>query len=139
MRMMDVIDVLPLGLYEIVITHKNGQPTDKDGPHDFVARVEARTLDNIRGFGRNSEADDGAFATAARWSDITLAGYHSFFQPFVHSMTNEQTAELMRASNPTRLKYTMFGRDMPWMQHIPEVAEQARNNRQPAATYNPFL
>ncbi len=139
MRMMDVIDVLPPGLYEIVINRKNQRRAGGDRPSDFRARIEARTLDDIRDFGRNSEEEDQAFATAARWSDITLAGYRSFFQPFVRAMANEHSAETMRATNPFRLEYTLFGGDKPWMRNVPELAEHVRNNRKPVATDNPFF
>ena len=46
-------------------------------------RCEARTLDDIRALGGNDAADDRRFATAARVSEINLALYRTFLQPFI--------------------------------------------------------
>ena len=54
---MDIIDCLPPGLYEMVIS-----PRPADTPRggfvtgDWTARFEGRSLDNIRALGRNSPA-----------------------------------------------------------------------------------
>jgi len=139
MRMINLIDVLPPGLYELIVTPKtDAESGDDDIPGDFVARFEARTLDDIRRFGCNSKEDDRAFATVARWSEITLASYRTFFQPFVRSVVNEQTAEVMRAIKPERLQYALFTSHQPWMSMVAEAAEQVRNERNPVATDNPF-
>ena len=66
---MDVIDCLPPGLYEMVISPR---PTDVPPggfvSGDWIARFEARSLDDIRALGRNSPEDDRAFAAVARLS-----------------------------------------------------------------------
>lgn len=139
MHMMNVIDVLPPGLYELIVTPKtNGQATDAV-PGDFLGRLEARTLDDIRHFGRNSEDDDRAFASVARLSEITLSTYRTFMQPFVRAMANEQLAEWLRAVNPVRLDYTMFASDRPWMHFVPKAADMASQDRREVAPDNPFL
>jgi hypothetical protein len=51
----DLIDVLPPGLYEAVMTPK--QATDKYADligGDYLVRFETRTLDDIKAFGGNS-------------------------------------------------------------------------------------
>ena len=78
----DLIDVLPPGLYEAVMTPK--RPDDGDADligGDYLVRFEARTLDDIRSLGGNSEEDEKRFATAARMSEINLGLYRTFFQP----------------------------------------------------------
>ena len=62
----------------------------------FLSKFEARTLDDIRAFGRNSEADDRAFAAVARMSEIGLANYRAYVQPFVKAIASEQLAETIR-------------------------------------------
>ncbi|MFO1037268.1 MAG: DUF3141 domain-containing protein [Geminicoccaceae bacterium] len=140
MQTMDVIDCLPPGLYELVVTPKvPGEPGADLVQGDFLARFESRTLDDIRAFGRNSEADDRAFATVARMSEIGLAAYRTFMQPFVKAMGSEQLAAFNRATNPVRLQYTLFSDDKPWMQGVARAAEQARAARKPVAPENPLL
>ena len=59
-------------------------------------RCEARTLDDIRALGGNDAADERRFATAARVSEINLALYRTFVQPFVRQRMSAPVAELMR-------------------------------------------
>ena len=80
----DMIDVLPPGLYEAVIEAKTESTEGSEFvTGDWVMRCEARTLDDIRALGGNDAADDRRFATAARVSEINLALYRSFLQPFI--------------------------------------------------------
>jgi hypothetical protein len=55
----DLIDVLPPGLYEAVITPKEAaSPSDDDlVGGDYLVRFETRTLDDIRALGVNSFDD----------------------------------------------------------------------------------
>ena len=46
-------------------------------------RCEARTLDDIRAMGGNSPEDERRFATAERVSEINLAAYRKFVQPWI--------------------------------------------------------
>ena len=140
MNMMKLIDIMPPGLYELIVTPKTEEQKHDDSiPGDFLARFEARTLDDIRRFGRDSREDDRAFATVARWSEITLAGYRTFFQPLVRAFSNEQSAEFLRATNPLRLQYSLFASHQPWMRNVADAAAGARADRQPVAADNPFL
>ena len=140
MQTMDIVDVLPPGLYELVLTPKKpGAPGADLVKGDFLARFESRTLAEIRAFGRNSAADDLAFATAARLSDVNLAAYRTFLQPWVRSMSNQQLASLIRATNPARLQYTLFAQDSPLTQWSAAAADQVRAHRRPANSDNPFL
>ncbi len=139
-QMIDVIDCLPPGLYEMVIAPRAGDPP-KDG---FVAggwavRFEARTFDNIFALGRNSPDDDRAFAAAARLSEINLALYRVWLQPAVRTLSTEAAASFTRAANPLRLSYTMFTDANPWMTGVKALAGAAAASRRPAAADNPFL
>ncbi|MBV8439099.1 MAG: DUF3141 domain-containing protein [Hyphomicrobiales bacterium] len=140
MQTMDIIDILPPGLYELVLTEKKvGEPGADLVKSDFLARFEARTLADVRAFGRNSAEDDVAFATVARVSEVGLASYRTFLQPWVRSISNEQLAQAIRAMNPARLQYTVFAHDSPLMRWVADAANQVRAGRRPAASDNPFL
>ena len=75
----DLIDVLPPGLYEAVLTPK-GEAVDNPDlvTGEWVMRCEARTLDDIRALGGNDLEDERRFAAAARVSEINLALYRAF-------------------------------------------------------------
>ena len=53
---------------------------------EWIMRCEARTLDDIRALGGNDADDERRFATAARVSEINLAMYRTFVQPFVRAL-----------------------------------------------------
>ena len=58
---MDMIDLLPPGLYEAVITEVDEDTVNPELIHgQYLFRLEARTLDDIRALGGNSEEDDRA-------------------------------------------------------------------------------
>jgi len=140
MQLMDLIDCLPPGLYELVVTPKvAGEPGADLISGDFLSRFEARSLDDIPAFGRNSEDDDRAFAAVARMSEIGLANYRTYLQPFVKAIANEELANAIRAMHPTRLQYTAFGDANPMMKPIAESAAKVRANRHPVAEDNMFL
>ena len=89
MQLIDVIDCLPPGLYEMVIAPRAGDRAHgtASSPADWISRFEARTLDDIRALGRNSPEDDRAFAAVARLSEINLAIYRTTLQPLVRALS----------------------------------------------------
>ncbi|MBN8936437.1 MAG: DUF3141 domain-containing protein [Rhizobiales bacterium] len=136
----DLIDTLPPGLYEAVF-HAN--TADTANPHlvsgDWIMRCEARTFDDIRALGGNDAADERRFAAAARVSEINLALYRTFAQPFVRAMANPQIAEWLRGMHPLRLQYEMFSNANPFMRQVEAAANRTRAERKPVDTDNPFL
>ena len=112
----DLIDLLPPGLYEAVITEVDEQTANPDLIEGkYLFRLETRTLDDIRAFGGNDEADERRFATAARVSEINLGLYRSFMQPFVRAMVTDQSAGTMRDMHPSRLRFAVFADRNPLM------------------------
>lgn len=137
---MDMIDLLPPGLYEAVITEvddKTVRPDLIQGKYLF--RLEARTLDDIRAFGGNDEADERRFATAARLSEVNLGLYRSFLQPVVRAMVTDQTAGAMRDMHPSRLRFGAFADKNPLMAPVKNLARSVREARQPVSPDNPLL
>ena len=136
----DLIDVLPPGLYEAVLTPK-GEAVDNPDlvTGEWVMRCEARTLDDIRALGGNDLADERKFEAAARVSEINLALYRTFAQPAVRAMVSPPLAEAMRRMHPLRLSYEMFGPRNPWMAWVATEAERVRGRRSRRAPANPLL
>jgi Protein of unknown function (DUF3141) len=134
----DLIDVLPPGLYEAVIEPKTDKTLNPDlAATDWVMRCEARTLDDIRALGGNDAADERRFATAAKVSEINLALYRTFIQPSVRNVFAPVLSEWIRASHPLRLQYEIF--DNPWMASLQPMARWAQTHRQKVEPDNPIL
>jgi pimeloyl-ACP methyl ester carboxylesterase len=133
----DLIDVLPPGLYEAVMTPKEGDGRDDElVGGNYLVRFEARTLDDIRALGGNSIDDERKFAAVARLSEINLGLYRTFMQPWVKAWASSGFAEWMRKMHPIRLPYEMFTPANPSLKPVSSLAERARENRQPVARDN---
>jgi len=136
----DLIDVLPPGLYEAVFEAKTAETQHADlVSGEWVMRCEQRTLDDIRALGSNDAADERRFATAARVSEINLALYRTFLQPAVRAMCPPALAEAMHEMHPLRLQYSMFSDDNPFMAPVAAWTNHVQQNRAPAAKDNPFV
>ena len=137
---MELIDVMPPGLYEAVITEVDENTVNPDLVQGkYLFRLEARTLDHIRALGDNDAADDLRFATVARVSEINRGLYQTLVAPTVRMAVTEQTAEASRAMHPNRLRFAMFSDQNPMMQPVKALAESVRAARQPVSKDNPLL
>ena len=136
----DLIDVLPPGLYEAVITPKEEASPSNDDlvGGNYLVRFEARTLDDIRALGGNSLEDERQFAAVARLSEINLGLYRAFTQPWVKAWANAGFAEWMRKMHPLRLPYEMFTPANPFLKSVSSTAQHVRENRQPLSPDNVF-
>jgi pimeloyl-ACP methyl ester carboxylesterase len=134
----DLIDVLPPGLYEAVMVPKNGASGSDLIGGNYLVRFEARSLDDIRALGGNDEEDDREFAAAARVSEINLGFYRTFAQPWVQSWTNEGFARWMRRCHPLRLQYEMLSDANPFVRLLQASAEGAKSDRRPVPKDNAF-
>ncbi len=114
-QLMDVIDCLPPGLYEMVVS-----PRPSDVPAagfitgNWIAGFEPRTLDDIRALGRNGPADDCAFAAVEK-------------------------LDIAHTLNPLRLSYRIFADSNPWMRGVQSLAALASASRKPVGADNPLL
>ena len=136
----DLIDVLPPGLYEATFEAKGEETASSDLViGQWVMRCEARTLDDIRAMGGNSPEDERRFATAKRVSDINLKVYQKVVQPWVRGMVPPQMAEWAHKMHPLRLQYELFSSQNPYMATVKSLAEKAEEKRKPVTMDNPFL
>ncbi len=136
----DLIDVLPPGLYEAVMTPKTAEAANPDAVvGDWIVRFERRTLDDVKDIVKPDPESDRRFATVRRVSEINLGLYRTLFQPFVRASVNEQTAAAMKTLSHAELPFEIFSERNPLMQQVAELAEQVRQQRQPVAPDNPFL
>ena len=135
----DLIDVLPPGLYEAVMEPK-GEAIDNPDlvTGEWVMRCEPRTLDDIRALGGNPPEDERRFAAAAKVSETNLALYRTFLQPWVRAMATAPVVEMMQRLHPLRLQYEALGKASPLSGVIAKAAEAVRENRRPVDPGNPL-
>jgi len=136
----DMIDVLPPGLYEAVFEEKTAStPGAEFVKTEWVMRCEARTLDDIRALGGNDAADERSFATVARVSEINNALYRTYLQPLVRAMVPAGSDEWLRKLHPVRMPFEIFCDANPFMAPVKAMADWVREHRAPAKKDNPFI
>jgi hypothetical protein len=137
---MDMIDLLPPGLFEAVITEVD---EDTENPEliqgKYLFRLESRSLDHIRALGVNSAEDQRRFETAAKVSEINRGLYEQFAAPAVRAMTSDTSAEMLRRLHPHRVRFELFSSRNPTSAAISRMADGARQDRRPASADNPLL
>ena len=136
----DLIDCLPPGIYEAVITDKAPDMEYAEYvQNDFHVVFEKRSIDDIRQIVKNKPEDDLKFATVQRLSDINLGLYKQFLQPWVKMFANEQAAHWLAKLQPSEMPYTLFTEQNPLVKQIESMAEMVRENRQSISKDNPFV
>jgi hypothetical protein len=137
---MDMIDMLPPGLFEAVITEVDEDTSNPELIHGkYLFRLEPRGLDDIRALGDNTPEDERRFATVARVSEINRGLYEQMLAPAVRAMTNEQSADLLQRLHPNRLRFELLSSLNPFMASVKAVADSVRQRREPVGPDNPFL
>ena len=121
---MDMIDSMPPGLYEIVITDKSeGEVGGELLEGDFNVRIEERSLDDIRALGCNSIEDEREFEAVARVSQFNNALYSTFVRPWLRAWVTPQMASAVLAMTPLRLKYALASDKNPLMGVVAPLAD----------------
>ncbi|MFO1206212.1 MAG: DUF3141 domain-containing protein [Burkholderiales bacterium] len=136
----DLIEVLPPGLYEAVLTPKTGAADNPDLVEgEWIVRFEKRTLGELRAIVKPDPESERRFGAVRRVSETNLALYRTFLQPFVKAFATAQSAQWLHQLNPAELSYELFSDRNPLMRQIGELAEQVRQQRRPVAPDNPLL
>ena len=137
---MDLIDLMPPGLYEAVI--EEAEPGAKHREliqGRYILRLEPRSLDDIRALGANSVEDDRKFAAANRVSTINRRLYETFARPLVNALMLPAYGDWLRRTHPSRVRFAIFSDQNPVMRGVEHLAEQARADRKPVSEDNVFL
>ncbi len=137
---MDMIDLMPPGLYEAVIDEVADDTANRDLVQGrYLFRLEPRTLDDIRKLGGNDPGDELKFAAVDRLSAINRRLYATYARPFVGAITPPAFGDWARKMHPNRMRFAIFADENPAMRLVAQTAEQIRKSRQPAAEDNPFI
>ncbi len=136
----DLIEVLPPGLYEAVMTRKSADAVHPElVSGDWIIRFERRTLNDIRAIVPPDPENERRFATVRRVSEINLGLYRTLLQPFVRAFASQQIAESLHRLHPSELPFELCSDRNPLMRHVAQLAEQVRQQRRPASPDNPLV
>jgi len=137
---MELIDLLPPGLYEAVITEVDEGTEHPDLVNGkYLFRLESRTLDDIRELGQNPPEDERRFATVAKVSEVNRSLYRTFAGPVVRTVFQEPVAKLIRRLHPHRLRFSVLSDRNPFMWPVKLLAPAVSANRKPVSPKNPLL
>ena len=139
-RCMELIDLMPPGLYEAVITEVDG---NVDNPNlvqgKYLFRLERRSLEDLRKLGVNPPEDERRFATVARVSEANKALYRTYASPLIRLLFPEPVAELFRQLHPNRFSFSVLSDRNPFLWPVKQLAPLVRANRRRVAPDNPLL
>ena len=136
---LDLIEMLPPGLWEMVIEDKRPDAPGADLiPGRYLVSFERRRLEDIRAL-EDTREDERPFAAVARVSAVYEGLYRTFVSPWLKPFITESTAEALRRLHPSRLQYSLWSDKNPLMRPVAALAEQVRAQRRPVAADNPFL
>ena len=118
---MDLIDLMPPGLYEAVIT---GVDATVEHPElvqgDYLFTLEARAVAQIREIVANTPEDDLRFTAAARVSEANQSLYRTFLSPLMRLAATEQGASAVRRLHPNRRAFRdVCGREPAGCSRLP--------------------
>jgi pimeloyl-ACP methyl ester carboxylesterase len=128
------IEALSPGLYEMSIDKQIGEGVDAQFQVSFTERklTELQAIDD----NREEETD---FAAVARLSELGAELYDMTLRPLVQASVTQQSAELLRKTNSSRVQRRMFSDENPLMKPVAEMARKATQEGAKVNPANPFL
>jgi hypothetical protein len=136
----DLIDVLPPGLYEMVLTPKSEAVAHCElVVGDWIAQFERRTLADVRAIVKPNHEDELRFATVRRVSETNYGLYRTMLQPFIRQWMNDQAVDQISRMQFSGWPFLLFSDKNPLMKQVAILAEQVRAQRAPASPDNPFV
>ena len=137
---MEVLDDLPPGLYEMIIEQRpRNAATDLADADTYRVRFETRTVDDIRAMNPGRRAGEPLFSTIKQVAEITERLYESLASPAVRALGASIPAELQRALHPLRVRQYVLSDLNPFLLTLPFLAAVAREDRRPAREDNIFV
>ncbi|PRC93173.1 DUF3141 domain-containing protein [Solimicrobium silvestre] len=136
---LDLIDVLPPGLYEAIIRDTTpDMPGLSFGDDKHVIRFEPRDVADILALGDGREGEK-AFELVRHVAELNQSMYDKFMSPFVKMFSSELTATCLRNLNSARLERSLISDSNPMLKALKPLADMVRAQRKPIAADNPWL
>ena len=128
------IEGLAPGLYGMKITETPGP----GGETEYEVEFREHRLEDIAArLNRFQRADEKAFEAVAEVSEFNQRGYELFARPFVQAMSNDYSAQWLRAFHPLRFQNWSVSRFNPWLAWLEPAAQVVKANRQPVDENDP--
>ncbi|WP_260513469.1 DUF3141 domain-containing protein [Stappia sediminis] len=131
----ELVETLPAGLFEMIIEEVEPEGGVMPGAPSYVARFEARTLDDIRAYDDGRD-DEKPFEVVAHMSEVNEGLYETFVSPWLRPFFNEGLAEFQRFLHPQRQRYFWWSDINPFMAGIEVAATAIREKREEAGAEN---
>ena len=137
-QLLDLIEALPPGLYEMKIEDKRPEMRAAElVPGRYVTRFEKRSLADIASLS-GDRAGERPFEVVRRVSEVNNGLYEQVLAPWVKASSNEATADFARRMHPLRFQRWALSDLNPMMWPFTAMAGMVRANRIAAADDNPF-
>lgn len=136
---LDLIDTLPPGLYEMVITDTQpGMSHVELTDGRYLSTFHPRDVSDILALDDGRD-DEEAFEVARRVAEINQANYDKFLSPVVKAMVNEPSAQISRKFNPARMERWAMSDTNPGLWPVKAMADAVRQQRRIVEPDNPFV
>lgn len=106
---MDMIEVLPPGLYELDIDRIEGSGQEKT----FTVDLKRRTFEDLSQAIGDNRTDEELFKAVHRYSMTQTQAYEHNLRPLVKAMSNETSAQFLRTMHPLRLQRSIWSSKNP--------------------------
>lgn len=130
-EVLNYIERVRPGLY-IMKIHES---KDENAP-EYEVIFEEKKLEDLRKINKYERKDEKPFEIVEAVSRINENAYSVFTRPFVRSIVNEATAEMIRMFNPMRFQCWAFSSLNPMMTPVQILSGTAKNQREPASPDN---
>ena len=137
---LDLIDMLPPGLYEAIILDTTPDMAGLDFAEDrYVIRFEPRDISDILALGEADREGERAFELVRHVSQINQSCYDMFVSPVVTMFSSEMSATCLRNLSSARYERTLLSDSNPALKALRPLAEMARSMSADLAEDNPWL
>ena len=137
-ELLDLIETLPPGLYEMKIEDK--LPEMRAAalvPDRYVTRFERRSLVELEAL-CGDRSDEQSFEVVRRVSEVNAGLYEELVAPAIRATTSEPVAAARRRLHPLRMQRWALSDLNPMMWPIAAMAGLVRETRRACAEDNPF-
>lgn len=107
--LLSTIEVMPPGLYELVIEDTHGEGKEMQ----FTVNLAPRTFKDLEKI-NNSRHDEEIFRAVNRFSKAQTQVYEAYIRPYIKAMSNDITANYLRVINPLRLQRSLWSSKNPF-------------------------
>ena len=137
-ELLDLIERLPPGLYEMLIEDKKPEMRAAElVPDRYVTRFERRSLDALTALCGDREGER-PFEVVKRVSEVNAGLYQELLAPLVRAGAQEQVAAARRMLHPLRVQRWALSDLNPMMWPFGALAGIVKADRRPCAEGNAF-